>query len=270
MPLSIENRLPLSTVTAIEKSLIASWPSLVTVVDGRWLLRAANGFTGRANSVCILGDDGTIHPDDLNGRIAHAEAFYSRAGLVPTFRITPLTPHGLVTELHQRGYVDEDYSLVLTGALPQASPQLGTEGFQTKRDEDTPGDAWLNSAAALSNRVDFDRQTLAELTRRLGCNAAFFQCSEDKDAHGDHAAAITVAACHKHWLTVHNVATASHQRRRGFARHLMWASIKWARDKGAQKLWIAVDAENAPAVGLYESLGLTLGFTYFYARKRKV
>jgi ribosomal protein S18 acetylase RimI-like enzyme len=47
-------------------------------------------------------------------------------------------------------------------------------------------------------------------------------------------------------------------RRRGLARAMLFDGLQAARDAGAERLLLAVDARNAPAIQLYESLGFRL------------
>src|SRR5215212_2818 len=59
-------------VLALEEVAVAGWPAPDTRWLGRWLLRAAEGFTGRANSVLPLGE-----PDrPLDAALAEVGAWY--------------------------------------------------------------------------------------------------------------------------------------------------------------------------------------------------
>ena len=55
---------PSPGVAALERLAARSWRGLEEQRYGDWLLRAGGGFTGRANSVLVLGEP----PEDLTGR----------------------------------------------------------------------------------------------------------------------------------------------------------------------------------------------------------
>jgi RimJ/RimL family protein N-acetyltransferase len=50
-------------------------------------------------------------------------------------------------------------------------------------------------------------------------------------------------------------------RGQGLARPLVAAAVDWARDRGVRTVTLRVDADNAVARGVYESLGFTLNAT---------
>ena len=52
-----QRRSPLG-VEDLERVAARGWPGLEQDTLGEWLLRAGGGFTGRANSVLVVGDPG--------------------------------------------------------------------------------------------------------------------------------------------------------------------------------------------------------------------
>ena len=60
------------------------------------------------------------------------------------------------------------------------------------------------------------------------------------------------------------VATALEFRRKGNARALLLAALKWAAAKGAQKAWLQVEEANTAALELYSKLGFTPFYRYHY------
>src|SRR5580693_5239709 len=66
-------------VAAFERMSARHWRATEEARLGGWLLRAAGGFTGRANSALPLGDPGM----PAERAVAEVEAWYSRRGLPP-------------------------------------------------------------------------------------------------------------------------------------------------------------------------------------------
>ncbi len=54
---------------------------------------------------------------------------------------------------------------------------------------------------------------------------------------------------------LHRVVVRADQRGRGIGRRLLRAGIDWAHATGAEEVLLEVEVDNAPARGLYESLG---------------
>src|SRR4029453_13049192 len=61
----------------LERIAAAGWLPRVTRPLGDWLMRAAGGFTGRANSVLVIGDPGVQLDDALD----EVRAFYAEQRL---------------------------------------------------------------------------------------------------------------------------------------------------------------------------------------------
>jgi ribosomal protein S18 acetylase RimI-like enzyme len=61
-----------------------------------------------------------------------------------------------------------------------------------------------------------------------------------------------------------DVVTREAARRRGFARTIVAALLRWGFEKGARHSYLQVDAGNAPAISLYERFGFTQAYRYWY------
>jgi GNAT superfamily N-acetyltransferase len=64
------------------------------------------------------------------------------------------------------------------------------------------------------------------------------------------------AALDGDWLGVHDVFVEPSSRRQGLARAVMGALLEWGAEQGATTVWLHVETGNAPAIALYESMGL--------------
>ncbi|HEX6248724.1 MAG TPA: hypothetical protein VFZ64_12710, partial [Nocardioidaceae bacterium] len=60
-----------------ERRAVAAWPPHESAPLGEWLLRASQGYSGRANSVLAVGDPGM----PVDEALAQVEAFYRHRGL---------------------------------------------------------------------------------------------------------------------------------------------------------------------------------------------
>ncbi|MFD1152186.1 GNAT family N-acetyltransferase, cg3035/Rv0428c family, partial [Saccharothrix hoggarensis] len=130
-------------VVELEQRCADAWPALVDRPLGQWRLRAADGFTGRANSALTTGDPGVPVPDALAAVIG----FAAEHGIRPAAHVVVGAPAEAAVEA--AGWrVDVDHpggaeSLVMTGPL---------HGFATPKSADvdvsgTPLPGWWELAA---------------------------------------------------------------------------------------------------------------------------
>ena len=70
-------------VLALEEVAALGWPAPENRWLGRWLLRAAEGWTGRGNSVLPLGDPGL----PLDAALTEVTAWYGERGLPARFAV---------------------------------------------------------------------------------------------------------------------------------------------------------------------------------------
>ncbi|WP_328848888.1 GNAT family N-acetyltransferase [Micromonospora zamorensis] len=107
-----------AAVVALERAADEAWPAPTRGRIGDWLLRSADGWTGRANSALPIGD-----PDrPLAAAVDEVERWYAEQGQ-PAMINTPLplaAPVG--TELDARGWTARPPTLVQTAPLPLPAP----------------------------------------------------------------------------------------------------------------------------------------------------
>lgn len=131
-----------SDIRHLEEASHAGLPALRTDHYDGWLLRFANGYSRRANSVAPLASS-TI---DLDEKISYCERAYARAGLPCVFKLTQeSTPDGLEA-LTSRGYRRDAETLVCTC-------RIGADVASAARVElfDTPEGAWFETWLRLTN-----------------------------------------------------------------------------------------------------------------------
>jgi N-acetylglutamate synthase len=236
-------------VAALERLAAATWRGLEEEPLGEWLLRAAGGFTGRANSALVVGRP----PGSLAEAVAAVSRWYAERGLPPRAQV-PL-PGGEEADaaLEAAGWRRDDDVLVLTSPL---------SGWRTAAVpvalDDEPDDAWLAGyryrgaplpPVARTVLMTGDRPVFASV--RLAPPPAPL-------------AAVARGVVAGGWLVVTAVTVDDGARRRGLGTAVMAALGAWARDRGAAECVLQVAADNAPALALYERLGFTEHHRYHY------
>ncbi|WP_455565679.1 GNAT family N-acetyltransferase [Micromonospora profundi] len=155
-----------AAVVALERAADEAWPAPTRGQLGEWLLRSAEGWTGRANSALPIGD-----PDrPLPAAVDAVEQWYAEQGQ-PAIINTPLplaAPVG--AELDIRGWTTRPPTLVQTAPLPLpsvAAPKKGdTSGAEGRDDElaqnGADGGPALDGADDGRNPADGDGQHRAD------------------------------------------------------------------------------------------------------------
>jgi N-acetylglutamate synthase len=252
-----ESGTPLALVSA------RGWPALVTERLGGWLLQAADGFTGRANSVIPLGDPGRPLADAL----AYVQDFYARAGLPARIQVMVGSP--MEDQLRDRGWVlvtsgKEAYSTseVQVARLEEMMARLDDTVAVDVHLDNQVDDAWLalygrTTTPAAARHVLASPERLALARVELPPGTATVRARPV-------LAGIGRGVVTGPWLGVSAVETAPSFRRRGIARAIMARIGRWGREQGASWVYLQVGSDNTAAKALYERLGFDIDHHYRY------
>jgi N-acetylglutamate synthase len=230
-----------------------------TWVDG-WHLRAADGFTHRANSAWPIGPLERPLPD----AVAAVRAWYTERGLRPLVQV--IIGSELDTALAELGHAEtRARSLRQTAAVSDVlDTLLSVAPIGVKESfTDAPGDDWL---------AVYRTGGLPPIARQVLGSGDTLQYATIYDSDSGKPLAIGRGALAAppdspepaHWVGISSVETAPEARRRGLAKLVMDALLEWADEHGATDVFLEVTPDNVPAVALYDSLGFTTHHEYHY------
>jgi len=223
-----------SEILALERVTAAAWPAPETERLGDWLLRAADGWTNRANSALPLGDAGC----DLDEAVRACVAFYTARGLTPKITVPLPVRRDVARHLAAAGWIAQPEVLVQTAALDRVITLARAAG--------QPAGGDIGGAARFAVVRDADGALLA---------CARGAVVEDPARRTGSIAAQPRPAPAQRWLHIALVEVMPHARRRGFGRAVSAALAEWAQGAGATRAVLQVEGHNEPARRLYESLG---------------
>jgi ribosomal protein S18 acetylase RimI-like enzyme len=223
---------------------------------GEWELRAASGFTRRANSVLPIGDPGIPLDDALEA----VRRWYGARGL-PAYVQTATGAEGtqelLCAELERRGWVREVTAELWIGALaPLADRAEGAGGVAVELTRDVD-EAWL---------ARYQRKGVSEVALKVlssGPSVWFAQVP----GSGGVPAAIGRCVVDGRWASFAAVEVDPERRRRGLATEVMAALARRALDEGASAAWLQVESDNAGARALYAGMGFAAHHAYHHYRE---
>jgi len=230
------------------------WPGTETAALGGWTLRAARGFTNRANSVLPESDPGL----PLDQALDRVRAWYGGRGLPAVVQTDLADP--LDAALAERGWAPHASALFQTAPLaPLVDDRAAAAaGVLLSRE---PGPDWL----ARYRRVRTPELAPTALAVLTGGPSVWF--ATVPGAAGEPPAAIGRCAVDGRWAGFAALEVAPEQRRRGLASAVTAALARAAADEGADLAYLQVEPENEAAIRLYERLGFRTHHRYHYRRQ---
>ncbi len=250
---------PAASYEELARVAARAWPPVESERLGAWELRAAGGFTRRANSVLPLGDPGL----PLDEALTAVRRWYAERGLpayVQTATGAAGTQEPLCAELERRGWVREVTAEVWTGGLAPVADLSEGAGVVLSRQAD---EAWL---------ARYRRRGVSEVALRVlgGGPSVWFATVPGADADADGPgvpAAIGRCVVDGRWASFAAVEVDPARRRRGLATAVMAALARRALGEGASAAWLQVETDNAGARALYAGMGFAAHHAYHHYRE---
>lgn len=240
-------RAPLDAVTRLERVCAGGWPAPDTEPLGDWLLRAAGGFTRRANSALAVGDPGVTVPDAL----AAVQRFAARHGVAPRAQVVQTTPWE--ASVQRAGWTADETGPVSVRAARLAEVVDGSPGEVDIELADAPTADWWRLVAGTTRPSEPCRAVL------LGGVVGFGLARVDDEVVGALRAALV-----DDWVHLARLAIDPARRDQGLAPALTAAACTWARQRGARHGVLQVSRHNTAAERLYAALGFTEHHRYRY------
>ena len=241
------------SIDELEAIAAQGWRAPEEVPLGGWLLRAAQGFTGRANSALAAGDPGI----PLAEAVRVVRRWYAEREL-PAMVAVPY-PLGRPGEsaidrfLGQEGWgIRADPAVVMTAPVAAVAQQQLVERVDLHSE---PGHAWLE-------RYHYRGQRLPPIARQLLVSAPFQAFASIR--RGGEIVAIGRVAVAAGWGGLTAVEVHPGHRRTGLATAITAALAAAAAAQGAVTLYLQVAVGNHAARALYGRAGFVEHHGYHY------
>jgi N-acetylglutamate synthase len=239
----------------IEELSMSAWPSLQTMLYDGWVMRFANGYTRRSNSVNPIYDSSL----KMDEKIQNCEQLYRRKGLPVVFKMTPaVSPENLDGALDQFGYQIEAPTSLQVAQLDG----LAISENRVATVSETLSEEWLTDLSRLNN-ISLRRQPiLQQILSSVAAEAGFFSLR-----HEGQTIACGMGVVQDGFIGLFDIVTDAQYRNRGHGLQLVSDILAWGIEKGARKAYLQVMLNNPPALKLYSKVGFTEVYQYWYRVK---
>ena len=252
----------------IEELSINAWPALKTVVYDGWIIRLAEGFAHRANSVS------PVYPSKINldEKIRFCEKLYSGYNIPVSFKLVKFpgskdhinaadAEHRLLEEkLEKLNYKRINETSIQTGFIKdivKSSPR-GVVIQNTFTSE------WMEKVLELNNT---EVKYVPVFKGILG-NIAVDKIVAHKEINGE-IAGVGCGVVERGYAGIFDIIVKEEYRRQGYAQEIVEAILMEAGNRGADKTYLQVMMDNAAALKLYKKMGYNESYRYWY-RKRSL
>ncbi len=273
VPPAPARRASLTAIARLEGLCADAWPSQVDEPLGAWRLRAAGGYTGRANSALAIG-----HPGRPVAEALRQVREFAERNAIPA-RVQAPTGSPWDRAVRAEGWVlDEAHAAGAESAVLVADlQQLRAAAVPSSREPSSPEPSSREpsrSSREPSSRVEVALRPSAPWWAVVGDAPARRPVLDPGGApvtafllvRGPTGSALGVLrAClvedHLHLSVLEVVPDA---RRRGLATDLLAAAADWGRESGARWAVLQVALKNTVARALYDRLGFVEHHRYGY------
>jgi N-acetylglutamate synthase len=250
-------------IRSIEEISLNALPALRTVYYDGWVLRMADGYTRRANSVQALYP-GSLPLDE---KIAYCEEIYRGAGLPCLFKMTDaVLPAELDAALDKQGYEMDASTSVRTLDLTDYDTQPTYPYFTI---EATPQEEWLGAFGRLNQSFAPHVRAMRRVVNTIVPRAGFIALRQPDSKT---IVAVALAVAERGYVGMYDVVVDEKLdeklRGQGLGRQLMLYALAWGKANGARTAYLQVLSTNEPAVRLYGGVGFREQYRYWYRSKR--
>jgi len=242
-------------ITRIEELSLNAWPSLQTMSYDGWILRFADGYTKRANSVNPLYSSSR----DLDEKIHFCESVYRKKDLPVVYKMTSaVCPDNLDKILEAKGYQIDSRTSVQTIDL-NAVDLSGTTGAEF---DDNLSDSWLENYCRMNAVPIRHAKTLRLMLLNIIPSHCFVSIKVK-----DRIVACGLGVLQSGSVGLFDIVTDPEFRQRGYGAQIVTSILQWGSQNNALSGYLQVMLNNGPALRLYSKIGFAEQYRYWYRVK---
>ncbi|MGE7779603.1 GNAT family N-acetyltransferase [Peribacillus sp. NPDC097264] len=240
-------------IRKIEELSMNALPALQTQLCDGWVLRFADGYTKRANSV------NPLYPsyEDVNRKIESSEKAFLERNIQMSYKITPLaSPDDLDDTLEALNYSIESRTSVQALSLAHMELPSGTNVLIYN---EMP-EARFADFCRLNNIHKRNQPIFRKVLEQIIPTTCFIFLTDEKEK----TLACGLGVLEDEYIGLFNIATEEAYRNRGYGTKLVTNLLYWGKENGANNAYLQVVLTNEPARNLYATLGFEELYRYWF------
>jgi len=241
------------SISDIEYLASHCWPAKEIERYQGWIIHWNDAVTWRANSVLPLSET----PDALlEDSIDYVIKFYNDRNTPPAFKITEESrPEELDETLDEMGFQVQMVTHLQTVPINELvclNPRVGVDLLRVS-------DESIDTLFHRSKRDEFALDVRRDIIHRIEGEKKIARVMIDGQIAG-----IGLGVVEEDMLGLFSIRTLREYQRRGVGWSITCALAIWGEENGANTAFLQVEAENKPALTLYEEMGFKTKYTYWY------
>ena len=242
-------------ISNIEELSMSAWPALQTKLYDGWVLRFADGYTKRSNSINPIYDS-TI---SLHIKLDFCEKEYEQAKLPIVYKLTPDSqPRDIDEELDKRGYITIDETSVRVLEMDHYY-QAKVEGIHIETEF---SDTWIKGFINCSGINERDQMTANKMLSNIIGEVVCVSKRVREKVIG-----CGFGVIERDYIGIFDIIVDKSYRGNGYGKNIMYSILNTAAEKGVKTAYLQVVVGNKPAENLYKDLGFQEEYKYWYRVK---
>jgi ribosomal protein S18 acetylase RimI-like enzyme len=238
--------------TIIEAAGANAWPALHQQYYDGWMMRFSNGYTKRANSIYIN------HPSTLplGTKLEVCRGRYAAHNLPTIFRVTTISPEPELDDYLKNHYFrGASQTKVMSCPINQSANNNAPKSVISS----LPLAEWLSLFYSLSEYSPEYWQTHYAILSKIERQVVFLGLSSN-----GRVIACGMGVLDGDYFGLFSLLTAVKYRNQGFGAEILAALMNWASENGAAFAYLQVQADNSPALHLYQKYQFKPVYEYWY------
>ena len=242
----------------IEELSMNAWPSLETVLYDGWVIRLANGYSNRSNSI------NPIYPSRLKPemKFEYCEELFARHNMATTYKLLNCDEHTIIDQKLESLNYQKIHETSIQICEIQANPKINSTGIIVSEDFD---DKWINSVIEF-NKVE--RKDIPTFKKILG-SIAMEKIVIRKES-GAETAGCGYGVTGNNYAGVFDIVVKEKFRGKGYGRQIVEAILSEAAKRSMRYSYLQVMLNNPIALHLYKKLGYREIYRYWYRKASKL
>ena len=240
----------------IEELTINAWPSLQTILLGGWIIRMADGYTKRSNSVIPLYS----FESNIDEKINYCKTIYKNCNLPIIYKIIECEEHKLIDKrLEELKYDKIDVTSV------QVYDGINQTNFLKENIiiDNIFSENWKKCFFYCNSITD--SKVIATIESMLK-NVRYDIISVFK-MENENLVACGYGVIERGFIGLFDIIVKEEFRGKGYGREIVETILAKAKGAGIKKAYLSVVNNNAIAKNMYEKIGFKEIYKYWYRKK---